>query len=131
MPDFPASHRHLVEAASTGVLATNGKSGYPQVTAVAYFLDDDGELKLSLNTTRQKTKNLMANPKCTMIFVDPANAGRTLEIRADAELAPDPDFAFAKKAGAKYGTDFHMHDKPGETRVIVTLHPTKMNTWGK
>ncbi len=131
MPDFPASHRHLLEAAGTGVLATIGKSGYPQVTAVAYFLDDDGELKLSLNTTRQKTKNLMANPKCTMIFVDPANAGRTLEIRGDAELTPDPEFAFAAKAGAKYGTNFHNHDKPGETRVIVTVHPTKMNTWGK
>ncbi|MDE3077100.1 MAG: PPOX class F420-dependent oxidoreductase [Chloroflexota bacterium] len=129
MASFPESHRHLVEAAGTAILATNGKSGHPQVTAVAYFLDDDGELNISLNTTRQKTKNLMANPKCTLFLLDPANSGRWLEVRADVELAPDPDFAFAAKAGAKYGTNFHNHDRPGETRVIVTLHPVRINTW--
>ncbi len=130
MAEFPASHRHLVEAVGVAALSTVGRDGYPQVTAVAFFLDDDDELKLSLNTTRQKAKNLMNNPKCTLFFIDPTNSGRTLEVRADAELTPDDDFAFCAKAGAKYNSDFRVNDKPGETRVKVTLHPTKINTWG-
>jgi hypothetical protein len=29
------------------------------------FLADDGQVKISLNTTRQKTRNLMAQPRTT------------------------------------------------------------------
>ena len=130
MAEFPASHKDLVEKAGVASLATISPNGYPQVTAVAYFLDDDGELKISLNTTRQKAKNLAANPKCTMFFLDLANPGRTLEVRADAELIADDDFSFCAKAGAHYGTDFRRNDNPGETRVQVVLHPTRINTWG-
>ncbi len=72
----------------------------------------------------------MRQPICTLFFLDPANPYRTLEIRADAELTPDEGKAFAIKAGAKYGSDFRLMDKPGETRVIVTLHPIKVNTNG-
>jgi PPOX class probable F420-dependent enzyme len=131
MAEFPESHRDLVEQVGVAMLSTVGSSGYPQVTAVAFFLDpEDNELKLSLNTTRQKTKNLVKNPKCTLFFLDPNNSGRTLEVRADAELTPDDDFSFCARAGAKYGSDFRRNDKPGETRVVVTLHPTRIVTWG-
>jgi PPOX class probable F420-dependent enzyme len=126
----PESHRHLLEAPGVATLVTNSANGYPQATAVAYFLDEDGDLKISLNTTRQKTKNLERNPQCTIFFVDPANPYSTLEIRADAELTPDEDKAFAVRAGAKYGMDFREHDRPGESRVVVTLRPAKVNTYG-
>jgi PPOX class probable F420-dependent enzyme len=129
MATFPESHQDLLNA-GVGVLATIGQDGYPQVTAV-WFLFDEGTLKLSLNTTRQKVKNLQANPKCTFFILDPANPYRTLEIRARAELTPDPDYTFAKKLGAKYGgADLKANDRPGETRVVVSLQPVKMNTWG-
>ena len=130
MAEFPASHKDLLEKQRVASLATVGPTGYPQVTAVAFLLDDDGMLKCSLNTTRQKTKNLMANPKCTMFFLDLANPGRTLEVRADAELIPDDDFSFCAKAGARFNADFRTNDKPGETRVQVVFHPTRINTWG-
>ncbi len=130
MAVIPASFHDLLQAPGVAMLTTLGKDGYPQTTAVAYLFDDDGKVKLSLNTTRQKTKNLLRRPICTLFFLDPANRYRTLEIRADAELVPDEEKAFAIKAGAKYGSDFRLMDKPGETRVIVTLHPVKVNTNG-
>jgi PPOX class probable F420-dependent enzyme len=130
MFEIPATHRDLAEAPGVAVLTTIGSNGVPQSTAVAYLLDDDGKLKISLNTTRQKTKNLARNPSCALFFLDPANPFRTLEIRAEAELTPDADKAFAVTAGAKYGMDFRDNDRPGESRVIVTLHPTKINTYG-
>ena len=127
---FPASHQDLLKA-DVGILATLGQDGYPQVTALWFLFDDDGTIKLSLNTTRQKVKNLQAHPECTFFILDTANPYRTLEVRARAQIAPDTDYAFAKKLGAKYGgADLSTNDRPGETRVVVSLQPIKVNTWG-
>lgn len=130
MTTFPESHQDLLKA-DVAMLATIGHDGYPQVTALWFLLDEDGTLKLSLNSSRQKMKNLQAHPECTLFILDPANPYRTLEIRARAESTPDTDYAFAKKLGAKYGgADLSTRDRPGETRFVVTLHPVKVNTWG-
>jgi PPOX class probable F420-dependent enzyme len=110
------------------VLATVGRDGYPQVTAVWFLLDDDGDLKLSLNTARQKTKNLQRHPECTLFLLDRANPYRALEIRARAHVSPDDDYAFAGKVGRKYGNaDLRAMDRPGERRIVVTLRPTRVN----
>jgi PPOX class probable F420-dependent enzyme len=129
MTTVPESHRDLLNA-DVAILATNGQDGYPQVTAL-WFLFDDDTIKLSLNTTRQKVKNLQAHPECTFFILDTANPYRTLEVRARVEITPDLDYAFAKKLGAKYGgVDLSANDRPGETRVVVSLQPIKVNTWG-
>jgi PPOX class probable F420-dependent enzyme len=129
MAAFPESHQDLLQA-DVGILATIGQDGYPQVTAL-WFLFDGGTLKLSLNTTRQKVKNLQAHPECTFFVLDTANPYRTVEVRARAEITPDSEYTFAKKLGAKYGgVDLSANDRPGETRVVVSLQPVKVNTWG-
>jgi len=126
-PAVPETHRDLLET-ETAILATNGPDGLPQVTAVAFLYDPKDELiKISLNDTRQKTKNLRRDPSATVFIIDPANKLRTVEIRGQAELIPDPDFAFARTAGAKYNDDFHRMDNPGETRSLVVIHPTRVN----
>ena len=103
MPRSPRPDRDLLEANQAVVLATNGPDGFPQVSAV-WFLVDDGTIRLSLNTSRQKVKNLQRRPEATLFFFPgPANPYRTLEIRALATLTPDPDYAFADRLGAKYG----------------------------
>jgi Pyridoxamine 5'-phosphate oxidase len=74
MIDIPDSHKDLL---NTGValLATIGKKGFPQVTALWFLFDEaDGLVKISLNTTRQKLKNLQANPKCTFFILDTSNS---------------------------------------------------------
>ena len=130
MTPFPISHQDLLKA-DVAVLATIGHDGYPQVTALWFLFDDDGTLKLSLNSTRQKVKNLQAHPECTFFVLDTANPYRTLEVRARAQITPDVDYTFARKLGAKYGgADVGANDRPGETRVVVSLQPIKVNTWG-
>ncbi len=127
---IPESHRDLL-GTDVAMLATIGSDGFPQVTALWFLFDDDGVIRLSLNNTRQKLKNLQTNPECTFFILDRANPYRTLEIRARAEVTPDTDLAFAGKLGAKYGGfDVSTNDHPGETRLVVTLHPVKVNTWG-
>ncbi len=119
--DVPESHRNLLEA-PVAALATIGDDGFPQVTAV-WFLHADGELKLSLNETRQKTKNLLRRPECNLFVLDTANPARYLEIRARAQLTLDEDHALRDAVGRKYGVDLSTFDPPGQRRYAVELEP--------
>lgn len=123
---FPETHRDLLES-DVAILATNVQDGYPQVTALWFLFDEDGTVKLSINSTRQKLKNLQAHPECTFFILDRANPYRTLEMRARVEISPDPDYVFADKLGRKYGADLRQMDRPGEHRVVATLRPIKVN----
>jgi PPOX class probable F420-dependent enzyme len=122
---IPSSHRDLLEA-SVATFATVGVDGYPQLSEV-WFLAEDDTIRLSLNTSRQKTKNIVRHPACTLFILDLANTARYLELRAEALVEPDDDYRFADKVGAKYGSDLRAHDQPGQSRVVVTLHPHKVN----
>jgi len=121
----PESHQDLLKS-DVAMLATVGKDGTPQVTAIWFLQDSDGQVKLSLNAARQKVKNLEAAPNCTLFFLDRANPFRTLEIRGRADVSPDPNYEFADKVGKKYGADLRRMDKPGESRVVVTVRPTRV-----
>ncbi len=100
---IPASHRDLLEA-RVATFATVGTDGYPQLSEV-WFLAEDDTIRLSLNSARQKTKNIVRHPACTLFILDVANTFRYLELRADALVEPDDDYRFADKVGAKYGSD--------------------------
>src|SRR5512138_2629679 len=123
---IPETHRDLLDT-NIGTLATLGKDGYPQVTALWFLYDADGLVKLYLNNTRQKTKNLRNHQECTFFIIDRANPLRTLEIRARAELQPDPDYSFAPTFDKKYGSNTPKMDPPGQSRIVATLHPVRVN----
>jgi PPOX class probable F420-dependent enzyme len=128
-PEIPASHKDLLNA-PVGVLGTIGPSGRPQLSAT-WFLAEGDIVKFSLNTSRQKVKNLQANPKASFLILDPANPYRYVELRGDVEITPDDDYAFADKVGAKYGgANLRDRDQPGETRVVVTLKTARVIAWG-
>jgi PPOX class probable F420-dependent enzyme len=126
MTDFPDSHRDLLDA-EVATLGTIDPRGFPQLSEV-WFLFDEREVKISLNTARLKTMNMRARPQCSLFILDLANPYRYLEVRGRARIEPDEDYAFAAKVGAKYGgTDLRTIDKPGESRVVVTIEP--VNVW--
>ena len=128
MTTIPDSHRDLLNA-QVAVLGTIGASGRPQLSGV-WFLTEDDTVKFSLNTARQKVKNLKADTKASVLIFDEQSPYRYLELRGDAEVTPDPDYTFADKVGAKYGgADLRERDNPGDTRVVVTIHPTRVFAW--
>jgi len=124
MTTFPQSHSDLLDA-QVASLATIGGDGFPQMTEL-WFLHDDGELKLSLNTSRLKTRNLMKRPQCSLMLLDLENPYRYLVVRGNARIEPDDDYAFASKLGAKYSADVKEHDRPEDKRVVVTIEPTNV-----
>ena len=125
---IPDSHRDLLNG-PVAVLGTIGASGRPQLSGT-WFLADGDTVKISLNTARQKFKNLQVNPKCSVIIFDEKSPYRYVELRGDAEITPDDDYAFADKVGAKYGADLRTRDNPGESRVVITIHPKRVVAWG-
>jgi PPOX class probable F420-dependent enzyme len=127
-PEIPESHKGLLNA-QIGVLGTIGASGRPQLSAT-WFLAEGDTVKISLNTARQKVKNLQADPKASFLIFDPENPYKYVELRGDAEITADDDYAFADKLGAKYGADLRERDNPGESRVVVTVKPARVIAWG-
>jgi len=125
MPAIPASHRDLLDA-QVATLGTIGPDGRPQLSEV-WFLADGETVGISLNTSRQKTKNLLANPAVSLFILDLTIPMRYLELRGDAEITPDDDYSFADRVGAKYDADLRAHDGMGVSRVVVTIRPVRVN----
>jgi PPOX class probable F420-dependent enzyme len=128
MTSIPESHRDLLneQVLTLGTISPNGR---PQLSVV-WFLAEGDTIKMSLNTRRQKVKNLEADPAASVIITGNPPY-KYVEIRGDAEIAPDPDYAFADELSAKYGgADLRTRDQPGDTRVVVTIRPAHVVTWG-
>lgn len=121
---IPDSHRDLLDA-RFATLANVGEDGYPQLSEV-WFLAQNDQIALSLNTTRQKLKNMATEPACTLLILDLANPYRYVEIRGTAVVEPDADLEFARQVGAKYDVDLREQDVPGDRRVIVRIVPIRI-----
>lgn len=126
---IPASHRDLVEAAGVAVLSTIGDDGYPQSTALWFLLDGE-VIRTSLHRSRQKYKNLLAHPQATLFVLDLANPYRTLEIRGDVTFDDDADKVFLERLVAHYGQDLDTFPAPTDDRVVLTLTPRHVVTYG-
>jgi PPOX class probable F420-dependent enzyme len=121
--EIPSSHIDLLEAPIPVSMATIGPTGYPQVTAI-WVIVDGQNVVTSMAGVRQKMKNLRARPQATLFVIDPANPYRTLEIRGDVTIDPDPDLTTLRRVLAAYGTDLESFPGPLEDRTTVTLRPT-------
>jgi PPOX class probable F420-dependent enzyme len=124
--DVPDSFRDLLDA-QVGTFAAVDDSGQPQLTEV-WFLHDDGEMKLSFNTDRAKTRYLRERPQCSLLILDLSNPMRYIEIRGRAQIEPDDDYRFAERVGQKYGADLRQYDGPDASRIVVTIEPEKVHT---
>lgn len=77
---IPASHRDLLERAVCGVLTTLLPDGTPHSCLV--WVDHDGR-HARVNTTRQRQsgRDMAADPRVSLLVVDPSDTGRFMQIR--------------------------------------------------
>ncbi len=123
---IPDSHRDLLRA-PFATLATVGPTGHPQLSTVCFLATDDGTVQMSVNATRQKSRNMVDHPRVALHILDTDEPSRYLELRGDATAEPDDNYAFADRLGAKYGgLDLRDMDRPGEQRTVVTVNPTRV-----
>ena len=74
----PESHRDLLGAPFV-TLATVGPTGRPQLSTVCFLASGNGTVQLSVNATRQKSRNIHDNPKVALHILDTTNPSRYLE----------------------------------------------------
>jgi PPOX class probable F420-dependent enzyme len=131
---IPASHLDLLTRPICGVLTTIGGDGQPQSSLVWADVDDDGRCA-RINTTleRRKGRNLLANPKVSLLVVDPDNTARFLQVRGDAELGTDGALEHLDALTRSYtrhpryyGYIYPAAQRWRETRVICRIHARRV-----
>lgn len=129
---IPDSHRDLLEGRHYGVLTTMMPDGQPQSTMV--WLHWNGQHVLVTTTAaRQKTQNMLAEPRVTVLVVDPRQGDRWIEVRGRAAVSTAGGEALADEMTRKYtGYErFYGGLRPEslrerETRVVVAITPEKV-----
>lgn len=131
---IPASHLDLLTRPICGVLTTMGSDGQPQSSLVWADVDPDGGCA-RVNTTleRQKGRNLVANPKVSLLVVDPDNTGRYLQLRGEADLVSDGALEHLDMLTreytphpAYYGHVYPAAQRARETRIICRIHARRI-----
>ena len=131
---IPPSHLDLLTRPICGVLTTMGGDGQPQSSLVWIDVDVDGACA-QVNTTleRQKGRNLLANPKVSLLVVDPDDTARFIQIRGDVELVTDGALDHLDtltrtytRHPAYYGWIYPVAQRSLETRVICRIHARRV-----
>jgi PPOX class probable F420-dependent enzyme len=131
-PTIPASHLDLFERPVCAVLTTIGPDGAPR-SSLVWVDQESGQARFNTTLERQKTRDLLASPRCSVLVVDPENSGRFIQIRGDAELVTDGAIehldALTRRYthhprfyGFVYPKTRHAH----ETRVIGRIHAQRI-----
>lgn len=130
---IPDSHADLLTRPLHAVLTTMGVDGQPQSSLV--WVDLDGGTAV-VNTTleRQKSRNILLNPKVNLLVVDPDNTSRYIQIRGDAELVTEGagdhlDALTRKYTGHPtfYGHVYPVEQRARDTRVICRIHARRIS----
>jgi len=129
---IPESHLDLITRPLHGVLTTMMPDGQPQSSLV--WCDHDGEcVRVHTSLERQKGRNMAANPKVSLLIVDPQDTSRFISIRGDVEIVyrnavseldvitrqytPHPKY---------YGYVFPESKQLLETRIVCRIYPSKI-----
>jgi PPOX class probable F420-dependent enzyme len=129
---IPASHRELLGRPVLAALSTRLRLG-AQTHPTWFELDGDDVL---VNTTleRSKGRNLVRDPRATVLVVDPDNSSRWIEIRGVVDLETDGAIEQLDRVTRRYTSHpaFYGHVYPSdrrdrETRVIARIHPRRIN----
>jgi PPOX class probable F420-dependent enzyme len=130
---IPASHRDLFTRPVCGVLTSIGPDGQPHSTLVWVGIDEDGCAVVSSALDRRQVRNLLENPRTSLLVVDPENIGRFVQVRGDAGIETAGAEALADELARRYtrherfyGGVYPADARQRETRVIVRIHPRRV-----
>ena len=114
-----------------GVLATIKRDGRPQLSNVAYFLDDDGTIKISVTKDRAKTKNLLRDPRASLVALDPKDWYSYVVVEGDASFIDDdrtlPELRrYYRRVRDEDHPNWQEYDQAmiADKRVLLVITPT-------
>ncbi len=125
--------KDLLERPIVVAFATSNPDGQPQVTPVWVSLEGD-QIWINSAVGRRKDRNVRANPKVTVLSLDPQNPFHWVEVRGEVVEFDESNAALAhinKLSGLYAGNDdyysFNPESRGKEQRVIYKIRPTRVN----
>ncbi|MCM6774034.1 PPOX class F420-dependent oxidoreductase [Nocardia sp. CDC159] len=121
--------KYLDDGKPFATVATIGRDGQPHLTVV--WLERDGEeLVFSTTVTRQMYRNLLRDPRITVLVNPPDNPYAYASIRGLATITPDPERELPDRLSFKYNgkpyAEFNPASVDDADRVIVRVTPAKV-----
>ena len=125
MPLPPDSHRYFDEA-RFATIATVEPDGRPQLSVVWIRRDGD-DLLVSTVVGRRKHRNLVADPRATVLVYNDADPYHYVEVRGSVSMTEDGGRALIDELCDKYrGITPYPWDGPQNVRVVVRISPDKV-----
>lgn len=119
---LPAGFGDLLDRPLFAHLSTVTPDGAPQ-SSVMWFGWDGEHILFTHTSTRQKYRNVQAEPRIAFSVVDPENGYRYLEVRGTVvSMEPDENgAAFYQSLMQRYGSVYPVPD--ADTRVVLKVRP--------
>ncbi|MBE3012079.1 TIGR03618 family F420-dependent PPOX class oxidoreductase [Microbispora sp. NEAU-D428] len=119
--------RELAMARTLALFTTLMPGGEPQSSLVWPHADRD-HLLVGTNTTRQKYRNIVADPRVGLLLLDSANPRRYIEVRAVVVAVENGESALrlARTTFEKWTGDPTPRAAEGE-RVLLRLRPNHIH----
>jgi PPOX class probable F420-dependent enzyme len=125
-----APEREFLENPFVGVVTDLRPDGSPHSTVVWVDVDDEG---VSFNTARPRAKPryLDADPRVSLLVIDPGDEYRWISIGGTATLSENGANEQIDRLAKKYkDLDSYPWHKPEETRVSVRIFPSWIESRG-
>ncbi|WP_278101438.1 PPOX class F420-dependent oxidoreductase [Microbacterium proteolyticum] len=123
---IPDALRDLLENPNYGALGTVRPDGTVQVNPMWFEFDGEHVL-FTHTTTRQKYRNLQANPSMSFMVFDPDQPYRYIEVRGRlVDEVADPEGAFYVRLGQRYGNAGQQPPPDRANRVILKMSVEKV-----
>jgi PPOX class probable F420-dependent enzyme len=125
-----ANEREFLQHPYVGTITDLRPDGSPHTTVVWVDVDDGGP---SFNTAygRAKPRYIAADPRVSLVVVDPSDAYRWISFSGTAELVDEGADEQIDRLAKKYlDEDRYPFRSPGERRVSVRISPTRIESRG-
>ncbi len=124
------AQRAFVAQPFVGVITDLRPDGSPHSTVVWVDVDEEG---VSVNTARGRAKPryIAADPRVSLLVVDPGDPYRWLALSGTADLVDEGAEEQIDRLALKYaGVSPYPWRKPGERRVTIRIAPTRIESRG-
>jgi PPOX class probable F420-dependent enzyme len=124
------AEREFLEKPYVGAVTDLRSDGSPHTTIVWVDVDDEG---VAFNTARGRLKerNLVADPRLSLLVVDPSDPYRWISITGEATLLDEGADDHIDRLAKKYiGADSYPFRSSTEHRVTVRIAPSVIESRG-
>lgn len=130
MASLPEAAKAWLDGTSYPVLATTNADGSPQTT-VHWAARDGDDILMSTVRGRLHARNLERDPRVSVMFIDPDDPYKYVEVRATATLTEEGGRELIDDLAERYrGVRPYPWDEPDAVRVVIRIPPERVVAHG-